>query len=343
MCIESKAAETEEDSEQNAGTLVYESGEEYSFTIFGDFSANNIYSNYSYGSNFSVPLDFEMITGHSYRLVFDDYSSYKYGLFKDNEVSVTSSTRPVSNAIMRWKNSVMHIGGQDFSLALQAIGSKGALFPQNEFIFECVSGSDLVFTNNTIYVYFLFSTDVPGTAHLERTFYIPPFKIYDISSRSEKEVLESIESETKKSNEIAEETKETTKGIFGSIKEFFGSFFDNLIESVIGLFVPSTEEMGDLFGQLNDFFSDRFGFLYAPFDYMIQLLGVFTSSTGTTGITFPGFSIMGYEVWPDITYDLASEPLVGDILGYVRIGTGVLLAGYFIMFLQDFFKERFSK
>ena len=51
---------------------------------------------------------------------------------------------------------------------------------------------------------------------------------------------------------------------------------------------------------------------------------------------------MGEQVWPDMSYDLASDELVGTILGYVRTGTGILLAGYFIMYLQGFFKERFG-
>lgn len=155
--------------------------------------------------------------------------------------------------------------------------------------------------------------------------------------------VDKVNNSIEEGNKIAEETKETTKSIFSSITEFFGSFFQNLIDSVIGLFVPSSDEMSGLFDQLNQFFSDRFGFLYAPFDYMVQLLGVFTSAEGSTGLTFPGFSIMGYDVWPDLTYDLASDELVGTILGYVRIGTGILLGGWFIMYLQDFFKERFSQ
>lgn len=145
-----------------------------------------------------------------------------------------------------------------------------------------------------------------------------------------------------KGNDLQKEANETSKGIFASIKDFFASFFSNLINSVISLFVPSSDEMSALFDQLNQFFSDRFGFLYAPFDYMIRLCKVFTSSTGSTSLTFPGFSIMGEQVWADQTYDLASDELVGTILGYVRTGTGILLAGYFIMFLQNFFKERFG-
>lgn len=161
----------------------------------------------------------------------------------------------------------------------------------------------------------------------------------------EKEIAnntDEINNKLDETNDTLKDTNETTKGIFASIKEFFGSFFQNLINAVIGLFVPSAEEMSDLFDQLNQFFSDRFGFLYAPFDYMIKLMQVFLSSTGTTGLTLPGFTIMGYEVWGNLTYDLSSDPLVGTILGYVRIGTGTLLSGYFIMFLQQFFKERFG-
>lgn len=177
------------------------------------------------------------------------------------------------------------------------------------------------------------------SCHVELT--IEPYTL----AGYEKEIAnntEQIKDGIEQGNEIAKDTNETTKGIFASIKEFFGSFFQNLINAVVGLFVPSVEEMGDLFDQLNQFFSDRFGFLYAPFDYMIKLMQVFLSSTGTTGLTLPGFTIMGYEVWGDLTYDLSSDPLVGTILGYVRIGTGTLLSGYFIMFLQQFFKERFG-
>lgn len=159
----------------------------------------------------------------------------------------------------------------------------------------------------------------------------------------DQDTLDDIENNTDRTAEATEQTAEATKGIWQTIQNFFGSFFQNLIDSVIGLFVPSSEEMSGLFDELNQFFSDTFGFLYAPFDYLIRLVGCFTSSTGSTGLTFPGFSIMGQEVWAEQTYDIAGDPVAGKVLEYVRIGTGVLLAGWFIMYLQDFFKERFGK
>lgn len=199
-----------------------------------------------------------------------------------------------------------------------------------------------VATNNLKWRYFRFCFFGVGAAKAYNITYNSFTAYYEVDETTQ-DVLEDIRNNTKDSADELKEQTETQKGIFGSIKDFFGSFFQNLIDSVIGLFVPSSDEMSDLFGQLNDFFSDTFGFLYAPFDYLIQLIGVFTSSTGTTGLTLPGFSIMGHEVWGDQTYDISSDPVAGQVLGYVRIGTGVLLAGWFIMYLQDFFKERFGK
>ncbi len=184
------------------------------------------------------------------------------------------------------------------------------------------------------------SSSVYPTYDIDITFTANVRPYYD-SYASSGDIQQSTDA-IKKGNELQKEANETSKGIFSSLKDFFGSFFSNLINSVISLFVPSSDEMSALFDQLNQFFSDRFGFLYAPFDYMVRLCGVFTSSTGSTSLTFPGFSIMGEQVWPDMSYDLASDELVGTILGYVRTGTGILLAGYFIMYLQGFFKERFG-
>lgn len=68
--------------------------------------------------------------------------------------------------------------------------------------------------------------------------------------------------ETKKQTEIAEEQKETTKGIFAKITDFFGSFFDNLIEMVRNLIVPSSDDLLAFLGEVNDWFGERLGFIW---------------------------------------------------------------------------------
>lgn len=145
----------------------------------------------------------------------------------------------------------------------------------------------------------------------------------------------------KTTDAVEEQTKEQ-KGFFKSVLDFFGGFFGNLIDAVIGLFVPSAEDMQGLLQQLNDFFSKTFGFLYYPFEVIIQLFQALVSSGKGTSITFPGFSIMGYAVWEDISYNLADNELGKLIFPTVQTISGVLLGGWFIMYLRRFFEERFG-
>lgn len=143
-------------------------------------------------------------------------------------------------------------------------------------------------------------------------------------------------------NTLQEEANETSRGILSSITDFFGSFFQNLIDSVISVFVPDSETMKGLFDELNQFFSDTFGFLYYPFEFLIQAFDVFLNSDSSTGLTFPSFSLMGYEVWGEQTYDLGSDELTGNIFSYVRLGTGALLSLAFVNYLRNFFDKRFG-
>ena len=154
--------------------------------------------------------------------------------------------------------------------------------------------------------------------------------------------LDDVKSAQEETTEAVKEVNETSKGIFASITDFFGSFFQNLLDTIMRFFVPSSSEMERAINELNTFFDDRFGFLYAPFNYFIQLCNALLTDSASTSLTFPGFSIMGYAVWPDQVYDLGSDPLVMSICGYVRIGTGVLLMGFFISYLQRFFDARFG-
>lgn len=180
-------------------------------------------------------------------------------------------------------------------------------------------------------------------------FYIKPYYKYDSVSANIKDQTEQITGNLEEQKEIQQgqleeqkEQTETQKGIASSIKEFFSSFFDNLINSIIHVIVPTKEEMGELFNRLNDFFAETFGFLYYPFDFIIDAFNIFLEADSETGLTLPGFSIMGYEVWGNQTYDITSEPVVGEIFGYVRMGTGAMLAMWFVNYLRNFFDKRFG-
>lgn len=319
MCIESKAAN---------GDVFNIGGDSVSssvpFTRPGNHSVWDFSDTANKSSNLANLSAFSFESGRQYEITVGSISStFKTsgGNFSTPHCVITPLSIVSPDSSQTWTISA---SGGTFTYDCKGKGN----FSLN---YRIKFGAAPVNYEQTVSVSFIYSISLSS------------YTIKDITPRTEKEILEDIDKTGKEQLEQQKEQTETQKGIFASIKEFFAGFFQNLIDSVIGLFVPSSEEMSDLLGQLNDFFSEKFGFLYAPFDYLIQLVGCLTGSTGGTGLTLPGFSIIGHEVWGDQTYDIASDPVAGKVLEYVRIGTGVLLGGWFIMYLQDFFKERFGK
>ncbi len=97
---------------------------------------------------------------------------------------------------------------------------------------------------------------------------------------SNKQTQEKIEEQT---NAIKENT-DTNKNIFekiGDILSFLNPFSDNffgkklvdlIINGLKSLFVPEEGFFDEYFNSIRDWFSDRLGFLFAPFDFIIELL-----------------------------------------------------------------------
>lgn len=95
-----------------------------------------------------------------------------------------------------------------------------------------------------------------------------------------KEQTQVIEQQT----QAIKEQHETSKGIWGSIKEvlsyinpFSENFFAyNLVELIINgiksLFIPSDGFIENFFNNLKNWFSDRLGFLFYPFELIIDIL-----------------------------------------------------------------------
>lgn len=141
--------------------------------------------------------------------------------------------------------------------------------------------------------------------------------------------------------EVKEEVSETE--VQGGILSTLANLPKKLFDMVLGLFIPKPAEMSELFNEFMTFMEDTFGFLFAPFEYFSVLVNKLMSNYNYTVLKLPSFSIMGFEVWGTQSFNLKSIPLVVQIFEYVRMGTGVLLSGWFLMYLQSFFKERFGK
>lgn len=118
-------------------------------------------------------------------------------------------------------------------------------------------------------------------------------KIYDritftVGERKTEEVIKDKQDETNskldEQNKKLDEQNETSKNIWESIKEvlsYINPFSENffvyklislLIDAIKSLFIPSDDFFSNYFTNLKDWFSDRLGFLFYPFELVIDIL-----------------------------------------------------------------------
>lgn len=154
-------------------------------------------------------------------------------------------------------------------------------------------------------------------------------------SKKQTEIAEGQLEESKKQTEIAEEQAETSKGILSSITDFFGSFFDNLIEMIKHLFIPSSDELMEFLDEVNEWFGDRLGFIWYPFDLAIDMVAAFAFGEASSTFTVPSFSlnILGdsYVIWQPFEVDLDAF----GIFVYVRYFTSVMVVGATVKLASD--------
>lgn len=131
-------------------------------------------------------------------------------------------------------------------------------------------------------------------------------------------------------------TSDTGGGLLATIKNFFGGFFSNLINSILGLFVPDSTYFSTWFDNLNTLLSDKLGMLYAPFDLLISTLNaVYSADTTEPGITFPGITWDGETVIAPYTFYFSSLGTdFQNLRDAVYFGTDVVLLFAFLHLLQ---------
>lgn len=155
----------------------------------------------------------------------------------------------------------------------------------------------------------------------------------DVKSDDVNKVNDSVE----KGNKLQEEANKTSKGILGKISDFFGSFFENIINALKSLFIPEDGYFSDFFNRLNDLFSEKLGFLYAPIDLFVSFLNAIqNASVGSSpGLVFPEIK------WEDtvlveetaVNFDLVNEkmPQLQERIYFV---TNIIMVGAVIVLLE---------
>lgn len=140
-------------------------------------------------------------------------------------------------------------------------------------------------------------------------------------------------------NTLQEEANKTSNNIFNKISDFFNGFFDNLGNTVLGWIVPSSEELTEFLNEVNQWFSERLGFIWYPFSLAIDMVESFASGDANSTFNVPALelTLMGnkYKIWDSMTIDMDAF----DIFKYVRYFTSVILVAGVVKLAYDKWDE----
>ena len=151
-----------------------------------------------------------------------------------------------------------------------------------EFWFEIpIENLGITFKNDEKYI---FSIEKDGKTIKDISVTIGGLSEDDILNNRFDTIKDAIESSNQKTQEAIEENTKTNKNIFeriGDILSYINPFSENffgkkLVELILdglkGLFVPEDGFFDTYFTDLKNWFSDRLGFLWTPFDIIIDIL-----------------------------------------------------------------------
>ena len=147
-------------------------------------------------------------------------------------------------------------------------------------------------------------------------------------------------------NKLQEESNKIQQGIFDKIAEFFGSFFENIINALKSLFIPEDGYFEDFFSRLNDFFSEKLGVLYVPIDIFVELMsGLMDKKYASGWLYFPGVKWGDVYIIPPFSENPinAGGADIPDLFENVQFATSVVMIGWVIHLLQVKLKEVLTK
>lgn len=169
---------------------------------------------------------------------------------------------------------------------------------------------------------------------------------YDTGSMGEKSNIEYKEGEYVQQDDgsysYEESSHSETKdqgGVFSTIINAITSIPKKIVEGFKALFIPSNDYFSDWFDDLNTFFTEHLGFLWQPIEWTISVINAFLGSGGSTTLTFPGFSIMGQQVWPDIEFDLNTIWGQLPVQDYIYMATDLIIIGAIINLVYRKYQE----
>lgn len=154
----------------------------------------------------------------------------------------------------------------------------------------------------------------------------------------------------KESNETNKGIWETIKDILSYINPFSENFFvykliELLVDAIKSLFIPSDDFFGNYFTDLKEWFSDRLGFLFYPFELIIDILTKILSINFSEPIfNVPNISepFTGHKIINAITFNLNSL-LENNIFNTVHSIYFICVDAFITFKLVNLFKRKYEE
>lgn len=246
-----------------------------------------------------------------------------------------------------------HLSGGSGSAALNAVPyviHNGVKYYIGTWYGLLIKGS----SSNNISLGYEISGNVSGNSpSVPAVFYAEVEYTLDISilELSANEVADSvvqndINNSIKQGNQLQQEANQTGKGILGKITDFFGSFFENVINALKSLFIPEDGYFSDFFTRLNDFFSEKLGFLYEPIELFLNFLNAIQNASvgASPGLTFPEIKWEDDVIVPETRVDFSIvHEAIPELQDKIYFVTDIIMVGAVLILLEKKINEVMHK
>lgn len=151
-----------------------------------------------------------------------------------------------------------------------------------------------------------------------------------------------VKNQDENTDKLTKNQDENTNKVTEKLEDVKTGIISGIIEGLKNLFIPSEDFFKSYFDDLYSWFGERLGFLSFPIDLLAELAEMFLGSSSTDCIlTLPSFSISGFKLWEESSFNLTSflNENFKFVLDAIKLGTSVILVFNFIHLCERKWEE----
>ena len=151
-----------------------------------------------------------------------------------------------------------------------------------------------------------------------------------------------VKNQDENTDKLTKNQDENTNKVTEKLEDVKTGIISGIIEGLKNLFIPSEDFFKNYFDDLYSWFGERLGFLSFPIDLLAELAEMFLGSSSTDCIlTLPSFSISGFKLWEESSFNLTSflNENFKFVLDAIKLGTSVILVFNFIHLCERKWEE----